>query len=96
MHDDGLLTVSYENLVGAVLVSQLGSVALSRFLSWALARRGRAETRKCNQSGASGLRGTDEFDGDLLVVEQIGAFEDDTKRTLTDLLAHTVVDTHYV
>ena len=27
-----LLTIAYENLVGAVLVSQLGSVALSRFL----------------------------------------------------------------
>lgn len=39
---------------------------------------------------------TYEFDGDLLVIQEVGAFENDTKRTLTDLLTHTVVDTHYV
>lgn len=39
---------------------------------------------------------THEFDSHLLVVQEVGALENDTKRTLTDLLAHTVVDTHYV
>ncbi len=92
LYENGQLTVSYENLVGAVLVPQLGSVTLSRFLSWALARRGRAATRN-GIRGASGLRETDEFDGDLLVVEQVGAFKDDTERALTNLLAHPVVDT---
>lgn len=41
-------------------------------------------------------RVTYEFDGDLLVVQEVGAFKDDTKGAFTDLLAHTVVDTHYV
>lgn len=39
---------------------------------------------------------TYEFDGHLLVVQKVGALEDDTERTFTDLLAHAVVDTHYV
>lgn len=37
-----------------------------------------------------------EFDGHLLVVQQIGAFEDDTKRTLSDLLANTIVDANHI
>lgn len=39
---------------------------------------------------------TYEFDGHLLVVQKVGALEDDTERTFTDLLADTIVDTHYV
>lgn len=35
---------------------------------------------------------TYEFDGDLLVVQQIGALEDDTKGTLANLLPHPVMD----
>jgi len=34
---------------------------------------------------------THKLDGDLGVVQQIGALEDDTKRTLPDLLAHPVM-----
>lgn len=37
---------------------------------------------------------TYKFDGDLGVIEQIVAFEDDTKRTLADFLPNTVVDTY--
>ena len=36
---------------------------------------------------------TYEFDGNLLVVQKIRSFENDTKRTLSDLLADSVVDT---
>lgn len=36
---------------------------------------------------------TYKLDGDLLVVEQVCAFEDDTKRTLSYLLSHSVVHT---
>lgn len=32
-----------------------------------------------------------EFNRDLLVVEQVGALEDDAERSFTDLLAHTVM-----
>lgn len=35
---------------------------------------------------------TNEFDSDLLVVEQVGTLEDDTKGTLSDLLAHSIVN----
>lgn len=35
---------------------------------------------------------TYEFDGDLLVVQQIGSLEDDTKGTLANLLPHPVMD----
>jgi hypothetical protein len=41
-------------------------------------------------------RGSYEFDGDLLVVQEVGALKDDTKGAFTDLLAHTVVDTHHI
>jgi len=34
---------------------------------------------------------THEFNGDLGVVQQIGALEDDTERTLADLLADAVM-----
>lgn len=37
-----------------------------------------------------------EFDGDLLVVEQIGALEDDTERALSYLLADAVVHANHV
>lgn len=39
---------------------------------------------------------THEFDSNLLVVEEVGTLKDDTKRSLSDFLAHAVVDTHYV
>ena len=35
--------------------------------------------------------GTHEFNGDLGVVQQVGALEDNTERTLADLLADAVV-----
>lgn len=37
------------------------------------------------------VMGTHEFNGDLGVVQQVGALEDDTERTLADLLADAVV-----
>lgn len=37
-----------------------------------------------------------ELDGDLLLVEQVGAFEDDAKGALADLLADAVVDAYDV
>jgi len=36
------------------------------------------------------------FDGNLLGVQQVRSLKDDTKGALADLLADTVVDTHYV
>lgn len=39
---------------------------------------------------------TYKFDGHLLVVQQVGTLKDDTKGTFTNLLSHSVVDTHYV
>lgn len=39
---------------------------------------------------------TYEFDGHLLIVQEICSLEDDTKRPFTDLLSHPIVDTHYV
>lgn len=39
---------------------------------------------------------THKLDGDLLVVKQVRALEDDTERALSDLLAHPVVDTDHV
>jgi hypothetical protein len=62
------LTAAHEDLVRAVLVAQLGSVALARL----------------------------ELDGDLLLVEQIGALEDHAKATLANLLPDAVVDAHHV
>lgn len=64
----GLLTASHEDLVGAVLIAQLGSVALARL----------------------------ELDGDLLLVEQVGALEDDAKGALSNLLADAIMHAHDV
>lgn len=58
------LTAADEDLVRAVLVAQLRSIALARL----------------------------ELDGNLLLVEQVGALEDDAKGALANLLADAVVD----
>lgn len=58
-----VLTAAHEDLVCAVLIAQLRSVALARL----------------------------EFDGDLLLVEQVGALEDDAEAALANLLADAVV-----
>lgn len=42
------------------------------------------------------LGSTYEFDRHLLVIEEIGALKNDTERSLTDLLADSVVDSHHV
>lgn len=39
---------------------------------------------------------TDKLDSHLLVVQQIGAFKNDTKGSFTDLLSYSVVYTHYI
>jgi hypothetical protein len=63
----------------------LGSIAFPGFLYW-------------DQPGSSvNSRGrTYEFYSDLLVIQEVGALENDTKGTFTDFLANTVVDTHHV
>jgi hypothetical protein len=62
------LTAANENLVRAVLVTQLRSIALARL----------------------------ELDSHLLLVEQVGALEDDSKGALPYLLPDAVVDAHDV
>jgi hypothetical protein len=64
----GGLTAAHENLVRAVLVAQLGGIALARL----------------------------KLDGDLLLVEQVGALEDDAEAALANLLPDAVVDAHHV
>lgn len=44
----------------------------------------------------SGQRQTYKLDGHLLVVQQVRALEDHTKRALPDFLPHPVVDAHHV
>lgn len=75
------LTASYEDFICAVLVTKLRSIALTRFLL----RSG------LDGGGGHVVMGTHEFNGDLGVVQQVGALEDDTKRTLADLLADAVM-----
>ena len=62
------LTAAHENLVRAVLIAQLRSVALARL----------------------------ELDGDLLLVEQVGALEDDAEAAFSNFFADAVVDAHDV
>ena len=62
------LTAAHKDLVRAILVSQLRSIALPRL----------------------------ELDSDLLLVEQVGALEDDAEAALSNLLADAVVDAHDV
>ena len=81
----GILTASNQNLICPVLIAELGSIAFPGFLIGSARRL-----------AGQGERERYEFDGDLLVVQEVGALENDTKGAFTDLLAHTVVDTHYV
>lgn len=46
--------------------------------------------------GRSGQGRTYEFDRNLLVVEKVGALENDTKGSFTNFLAHSVVNSHHV
>ena len=39
---------------------------------------------------------THKFDSNLLIVQEVRSFEDNTKGSLSDFLSHSVVDTHYV
>lgn len=82
----GILTASNENLVRPVLIAELGCITFPGFLI-------------SGQPGGSPRqrgRNSYKFDGDLLVVQEVGALKDDTKGAFTDLLAHTVVDTHHI
>lgn len=90
----GRLTAADENLVCPVLISQLRSIALAWFLphtsqstAWFLGP-GRSRT----SSGVLSRLRTYEFDGDLLVVQEVGSLEDNTKGALADLLPHSVVN----
>lgn len=65
---EGRLTATDENLVRAILIAQLGSVALP------------------------GL----ELDGNLLLVKQVGALENDAEAALADLLSDAIVNAHHV
>ena len=83
---DDQLTTSNQDLVRPVLIAELRCIAFPRFLFW-------------DQPGGSVERrgaSTYEFDGDLLVVQEVGALENDTKRTFTNFLAHAVVNAHHV
>lgn len=48
------------------------------------------------QATATATEATHKLDGDLLVVQQVGALEDDTEGALADLLPDPVVDAHDV
>lgn len=82
----GVLTAADKNLVGTVFVTKLWRVALPGFLS---------EVSRVPHPKRMMITPY-EFNGDVLVVEQIGTLENNTKGALADLLAHTVVDAHYV
>ena len=84
----GLLTAAHQDLVRPVLVAQLRSVALSRFLH-------------CMSASSAGTGGSDCFwtyklDGDLLAVEEVHALKDDAERALANLLPDSVVHPHDV
>lgn len=64
----GVLTAAHEDLVRAVLIAQLGSVALARL----------------------------KLDSDLLLVEQVGALENDAEAALADFLPDAIVHAHHV
>ncbi|KAF1960120.1 hypothetical protein CC80DRAFT_285472 [Byssothecium circinans] len=66
--DEKQLTASNQDLVRAILIPQLWSVALPRL----------------------------ELDGNLLLVEQVGALEDNAKAALANLLADAIMHAHDV
>ena len=71
--DEGVLTATNEDLVRSVFISQLGSVALSRLLF--VGRQRLVQTSTWGEAG----RKAHKFDGNLLVVQQIGSLENDTE-----------------
>jgi hypothetical protein len=80
-----VLTTSNQDLVCPVLITQLGSIALPGFLQLLVRQRFPTE-----------LGRTYEFDRHLLVVEKVGALENNTKGSFTDLLTHSIVDAHHI
>jgi hypothetical protein len=70
------LTAADKSLVCPVLISQLRSITLAWFLSLA--------------SFSMLLMYSYEFDGHLLIIEQVRAFKDDTERALADLPATNI------
>ena len=66
---DEKLTTSDQNLVRPVLIAELGCIAFPRFLS----------EDQPGELAEPRVRSTYEFDGDLLVVKEVGALENDTK-----------------
>lgn len=82
-----VLTASDEDLVRSVFISQLGSIALSRFLRTSSSVTG----CDCSAGRPQGREDTHEFDGNVLVVQQIGPLENNAKGALANLLPDPVV-----
>ena len=66
--EESRLTAAHKNLVRAILIAQLRSIALPRL----------------------------ELDSNLLLIEQVGALENNTEAALANLLADAVVDAYHV
>lgn len=50
----------------------------------------------CNTPQQGKASSTHKFDGNLLIVQQIGTLEDDTEGTLSYLLAYSIMNTNNV
>jgi hypothetical protein len=89
-----LLTASYEDLICPVLISQLWCIAFSGFLHGGrLVCVGSSPRRG---AGNAEVEQTYKLDGDLLVVEQVCAFEQNAKGALSNLLADAIVHAYDV
>ena len=54
------------------------------------------ESEYIDRTRTLGQRETNKFNGNLLVIQQVGPLENDTKGTLSNLFAHSVVNTDHV
>lgn len=93
-----ILTAANKDFVCSIFVSQLWSIALSRFLMDDTSKQSfevgvREGIQEDERHGTELMGETHEFDSDLLVVEKVGPFKDHTERALSDLLANSIVNT---
>ena len=95
-----VLTAANEYFVCSILISQLWSIALSRFLFKEDGLDYDLDVsmflRACRPPfiyRMALIRETYEFDGHLLVVQQVCSLEKNPKGTLSNLLAYSIMDT---
>lgn len=75
-----------QDLIGPIFVAKLRGIALPWFLFPLISPT----------ATIIRVRPTHKFNSNLLIVQEVRSLKDHTKRTLSNFLSHSVVDTHHI